>query len=93
MGSQPGLIEAAARAGVEWILPTEYAHDGLNEGMRRRLEGWGLGALEKSGVRVRVEELAGTCKGVKWIGVATNPWPEFVCSSFFFPCAFSFDVS
>ena len=33
MGVQGKMIEAAARAGVKWILPTEYAGDGLNEGM------------------------------------------------------------
>lgn len=33
MGEQTTLIDAAAKAGVKWILPTEYAGDGLNEEM------------------------------------------------------------
>lgn len=31
MGEQDRLIEAAVQAGVEWILPTEYAGDGAND--------------------------------------------------------------
>jgi hypothetical protein len=32
----------------------------------------------KRAARKQVEALAERCEGVKWIGVATNPWMEFV---------------
>jgi hypothetical protein len=34
----------------------------------------------KRAARKQVEELAKTHEGLKWVGVATNPWMEFVCS-------------
>jgi len=84
MGEQATLIDAAAKAGVKWILPTEYAGDGLNEGM---VEGVPL-FHPKREARRQVEELAaGREEGVKWIGVATGPWMEFV-SSFLFSSFF-----
>lgn len=74
------MIEAAAKAGVKWILPTEYAGDGLNEGMveavplfwpkreaRKQIEELGKGGEGREG-----------CEGVKWVGVATGPWLEAV---------------
>lgn len=85
MGEQATLIDAAAKAGVKWILPTEYAGDGLNEAM---VEGVPL-FHPKRDARRQVEELAaGGSEGLKWIGVATGPWMEFVCfflSFFLFP--------
>lgn len=76
MGEQTTLIDAAAKAGVKWILPTEYAGDGMNEAM---VEGVPL-FHPKRAARRQVEALAerGGCEGVKWIGVATGPWMEFV---------------
>ena len=84
MGEQKTLIDAAAEAGVKWILPTEYAGDGLNEAM---VEGVPL-FHPKRDARRQVEALAEREEGkdVKWIGVATGPWMEFVCvSCFYFP--------
>ena len=77
MGEQATLIEAAAKAGVKWILPTEYAGDGLNEAM---VEGVPL-FHPKRDARQQVEDLSKTHEGLKWIGVATGPWMEFVSSS------------
>ena len=71
MGEQKTLIDAAAEAGVKWILPTEYAGDGLNEAM---VEGVPL-FHPKRDARRQVEALAEREEGkdVKWIGVATGP--------------------
>lgn len=82
MGEQTTLIDAAAKAGVKWILPTEYAGDGMNEAM---VEGVPL-FHPKRAARRQVEALAerGGCEGVKWIGVATGPWMEFVRLIIFF---------
>lgn len=76
MGVQGKMIEAAARAGVKWILPTEYAGDGLNEGMVEAVPLF----HPKREARRQIEELSKEkeCEGVKWIGVATGPWVEAV---------------
>ena len=77
MGEQAKLIEAAARAGVKWILPTEYAGDGLNEEMVEAVPLF----HPKRAARRQIEELSKEHEGLRWIGVATNPWLEAV--SFF----------
>ena len=77
MGEQTKLIDAAARAGVKWILPTEYAGDGMNEALVEAVPLF----HPKRAARQQVEELAKTHEGLKWVGVATNPWMEFVCES------------
>lgn len=77
MGLQPGIIEAAAKAGVKWIVPTEYAMDGLNETLAKNLSKVPI-MLPKVMARKQVEELAQAYPGLSWIGVATNPWTEFV---------------
>jgi hypothetical protein len=59
---------------VKWILPTEYAGDGLNEALVDAVPVF----HPKRAARKQVEALAERCEGVKWIGVATNPWMEFV---------------
>ena len=76
MGVQGQMIEAAARAGVKWILPTEYAGDGLNEEMVQAVPLF----HPKREARRQIEELSKEkgCEGVKWIGVATGPWLEAV---------------
>lgn len=74
MGEQATLINAAAQAGVKWILPTEYAGDGLNEALVDAVPLF----HPKRAARKQVEALAERYEGVKWIGVATNPWMEFV---------------
>ena len=74
MGEQSKLITAAAQAGVKWILPTEYAGDGKNQAMMDAVPLF----YPKVAARKQIDELAETHKGLKWIGIATNPWTEFV---------------
>lgn len=74
MDVQKTMIEAAAQAGVKWILPTEYAGDGMNQHMVDNAPLF----WPKREARKQVEELAKTHEGLKWIGVATNPWAEVV---------------
>jgi hypothetical protein len=74
MGEQTKLIDAAAKAGVKWILPTEYAGDGMNKELVDAVPLF----HPKRKAREQVDELAKTHEGLKWIGVATNPWMEFV---------------
>ena len=74
MGGQSKLITAAAQAGVKWILPTEYAGDGSNQAMMDAVPLFG----PKVAARKQIEELAKTHEGLKWIGIVTNPWTEFV---------------
>jgi hypothetical protein len=69
MPEQNILIKAAAKAGVKWILPTEYAGDGMNASL---VEAVPLFHPKREARRL-VEEL-----GMKWVGFATGPWMEFV---------------
>ena len=73
---QPKLIDAAAKAGVKWIIPNEYAGDGFNETMRSEVPVF----KPKATMIKYIEDLAKTYPGLKWIGVATNPWTELVLS-------------
>lgn len=74
MGEQTKLIDGAAKAGVKWILPTEYAGDGMNEELVDNVPVF----HPKRQARAQVDELAKTHEGLSWVGVATNPWMEFV---------------
>lgn len=74
-GAQNGMIDAAAKAGVQWIIPNEYAGDGLNADMMNASVVFG----QKVQSRRHVEELSKTHEGLRWIGVATNPFFESVC--------------
>lgn len=67
MAEQAKLITAAAKAGVKYILPTEYAGDGLNKEM---MEGVPV-FHPKVQARKQIEEAGST-----WIGIATNPWAD-----------------
>lgn len=89
MGEQAKLIEAAARAGVKWILPTEYAGDGLNVDMVEAVPLF----HPKRKARMQIEELSGEFEGLRWIGIATNPWLEAVCSFFSPSCSTDHTVS
>ncbi|KAK3669668.1 hypothetical protein LTR78_010420 [Recurvomyces mirabilis] len=73
LNAEKPMIEAAAIAGVKWIVPNEYAGDGLNKSMVEGVPVFG----PKRETRRYVEELAGKYEGLKWIGVATNPFLEF----------------
>lgn len=68
--SQTKLINAAAKAGIKWIIPNEYSVDGLNQKM--------IDAVpilqSKAAARKEIEHLAHTHPGLAWIGIATNPW-------------------
>lgn len=71
---QTSLIDAAAKAGVEWIIPNEYSGDGNNEK-------WSTGVplvQDKIAARRQIQELAKEHAGLKYIAVATNPWTELV---------------
>ncbi|KAI7312806.1 hypothetical protein KC315_g11880 [Hortaea werneckii] len=67
MDLQPHLITAAVSAGVKYILPTEYAGDGLNDPMIDAVPVF----QPKRAARRQIEELGGT-----WIGITTNPWAD-----------------
>lgn len=79
--AQPGMIDAAAKAGVKWILPNEWAADGMNEAMMEAVPVF----KPKMDARKHVEELAKTYEGLKWIGVATNPFFESVRNTYTVP--------
>lgn len=67
---QTKFIHAAAKAQVPWILPNEYGSDGANAELTKAipiLEG-------KKIYRDLIEELGKS----SWIGIATNPWIDFV---------------
>ncbi|KAF2720236.1 NAD(P)-binding protein [Polychaeton citri CBS 116435] len=82
---QPRLIEAAAKAGVKWILPNEYAGDGMNKAMVDAVPVF----QPKRDARQQIEELAKTYNGLKWVGICTGPWLE---SSLKFAVLFDIDV-
>lgn len=69
---QDRLIEAAAKAGVKYVLPTEFGSDTADERMLRAVP-----LLQhKKAVQARIADL-----GMKCISVITNPWFDFVCAS------------
>jgi uncharacterized protein YbjT (DUF2867 family) len=70
------MIEAAANAGVKWILPVEFGGDNGNEKLEKAVPVFAV----KRAPRERVEELAKKYDGLKWVGVVTNPWFDFVRS-------------
>ena len=65
ISAEAGLCEAAAKAGVKWIFPTEYAGDGLNKALVDAVPLF----QPKAAARRQIEELAQTYEGLKWIGV------------------------
>lgn len=68
------LIEAAAAAGVKWIFPAEFGSDTGNEVMVNAVP------IHPIKVRVRgvIEDLSKKHEGLKWVGLVTNPWFDFV---------------
>lgn len=68
------LIDAAADAGIKWILPTEYGSDNSNKALNEMVP---LSAM-KAEPRQRIEDAAKTHPGLSWIGVVTNPWFDYV---------------
>jgi uncharacterized protein YbjT (DUF2867 family) len=62
--SQSHLIAAAAKAGVHWVLPTEFGSDHS----ARLAQGLPMMTM-KNQYREQAEKL-----GMRWIGVINNPW-------------------
>jgi hypothetical protein len=68
------LIKAAVAAGAKWIFPTEFGSDTGNEVMINAVP------IHPAKVHVRgvIEDLAKNYEGLKWVGVVTNPWLDWV---------------
>ena len=66
---QTKLIDAAAAAGVPWVLPNEFGGDGLNEQAGKDVY---LGPAQKA-VRDHIEKLGKSA----WIGIACGFWYEY----------------
>lgn len=67
---QSDIIKAAAKASVPWILPNEYGQDGANAELSEAVPWLGI----KAKYQKEIEELGRS----SWIGIATNPWFDFV---------------
>lgn len=66
LDSQIPLINAAAKAGVPWVIPCEYACDNKHEKLNKEI---GLMAI-KNKYRDKVDSL-----GISsWIGIVNGPW-------------------
>lgn len=68
---QTKLIEAAAKAGVPWIIPCEFGSDNGNPGMAASVP---MNSA-KAQYREKIEALGKS----SWIGIVNNPWFEYVC--------------
>lgn len=68
------MIEAAAEAGVKWIIPCEFGSDNGN----KIVEAITPVFSAKRAPREKTEELSRKYEGLKWIGVVTNPWFDYV---------------
>jgi len=66
---QAKLVEAAAAAGVPWVIPNEFGGDGLNEEAGKDVF---IGPLKKA-VRDHIEKLGKS----SWIGIACGFWYEY----------------
>ena len=66
---QDAIIQAAAKAGVRYLLPTEYGAPSGNEKQIKAVE---LIKIKRD-VHDQIEQL-----GMKWVGVVTNPWIDYV---------------
>ncbi|MCJ1283141.1 hypothetical protein MMC26_002468 [Xylographa opegraphella] len=66
---QTKLIDAAAAAGVPWVLPNEFGGDGLNEEAGKDIF---LGPRKKA-ARDQIEKLGKS----SWIGIACGFWYEY----------------
>jgi hypothetical protein len=64
MEAQVPLIEAAAEAGVRWVLPTEFGSDIYS----RIATDFPMTGLKKK-YRTLIEE-----KGMNWVAIVNNPW-------------------
>ena len=71
---QHRIIEAAAAAGVPWVLPNEFGSDNGNSSMSKAIP---LNEHKRQ-YREKIESLGKS----SWIGVITNPWYEYVSAVF-----------
>jgi uncharacterized protein YbjT (DUF2867 family) len=78
---QSHLIEAAAAAGVPWILPCEFGPDTGNPLMVNSVP---ILASKKQ-YRDQIQELGKS----SWIGFINGLWFDFVCLSFYNPVFFN----
>ncbi|KAK1967330.1 NAD(P)-binding protein [Colletotrichum sublineola] len=62
---QAPLIRAAAKAGVKWILPTEFGSDPVPSKL--------LAASPMLGAKKQFRDLAEEL-GVSWVAIVSNPW-------------------
>ena len=63
------IVEAASKAGVKYVLPSEYGKPFKDDHV---VEAIPFMKVKKEG-HTRIEAL-----GMKWIGVATNSWFDYV---------------
>ena len=81
--TQDKLVDAAAEAGVPWIMPNEYSSDPTNESLQKDIL-LGNGRVK---VRQHIEEL-----GVSsWIGFACSFWYEYSLAAA--PSTYGFDFA
>ena len=66
------LIEAAATANVQWIIPNEWGADGTNEQLGKDI----MFGPTKAEARRHIERL-----GLSWVGLACNFWYEYSLGS------------
>jgi hypothetical protein len=78
-GTEMTLIDAAAKAGVQWVLPNAWGGDTSNEVLVKAVPGF-----EKHKILNYLDE-----KGISHISVATNFWYEW---SLAFQPGFGFDI-
>lgn len=71
---QECIIDAAGKAGVKWILPNEWSSDGENEKLCKVFSLLG----EKRKFREQIERLDLDGGRGGWVGVANNPWFDYV---------------
>jgi hypothetical protein len=76
MGDEANIIDAAGRAGVKYLIPSEWG--GLSEETKADTELQEKLPLFKHGLNVHkhIENL-----GMKWIVVTTNSWTDYVSSA------------
>ena len=80
---QTKLIEAAAEAGVPWVLPNEFGYDIENPGLEKDIAP--IGEKHKE-YRAHIEKLGKS----SWIGVTCGFWYEYSLAHS--PATFGFDI-
>jgi hypothetical protein len=78
------IVEAAAEAGVPWLLPNEWGHDGTNTELGRDV----MIGIGKAKDREHIEKLGKS----SWIGIACNFWYEYSLSYVHGLHTYGFDI-